>query len=107
MNQMFSQYWYNKTKNDLLLIIPSMEYNSIERREKKQIGIVKPLLTIKKENNQWNCSELEKLQRRFSELIDGKFNDDTNIYQLIKIFLLNVLNPFIHQWVHIYLFHLV
>ncbi|CAF0846747.1 unnamed protein product [Rotaria sordida] len=69
----------NKTKNDLLYLIPSMEYNSIERREKKQIGIVKPLLTIEQENNQWNCSELEKLQRRFSELIDGKFHEDKTL----------------------------
>lgn len=61
----------NKIKNDLINLIPSIEYNSIERREKKQIGIVKPLLTIKQDDNQWNCSELEKLQRRFSELIDG------------------------------------
>jgi len=69
----------NKTKNDLLSLIPSVEYNSIERREKKQIGIVKPLLTIKTDENQWNCSELEKLQRRFSELIDGKFPDEQTL----------------------------
>lgn len=65
----------NKTKNDFISLMPSINYNSIERREKKQIGIVKPLLTTDKENYQWNCSELEKLQRRFSELIDGKTND--------------------------------
>jgi hypothetical protein len=75
-NQLFNIDNINKTKNDLLSLIPSMEYNSIERREKKQIGIVKPLLTIKKDENQWNCSELEKLQRRFSELIDGKFYEE-------------------------------
>ena len=46
------------------------------RHEEKQIGIVKPLLTLNNENHQWNCSELEKLQRRFSELIDGKYPDD-------------------------------
>jgi hypothetical protein len=57
----------------------SLEYNSIERREKKQIGIVKPLLTIKNDENQWNCSELEKLQRRFSELLDGKSHDESTL----------------------------
>ncbi|CAF5033577.1 unnamed protein product, partial [Rotaria sp. Silwood1] len=78
----------HKSKNDLLSLIPTMEYNSIERREKKQIGIVKPLLTIDKDINQWNCSELEKLQRRFSELIDGKSNENNllpiNENQLIQ-----------------------
>jgi hypothetical protein len=70
----------NNTENDLLSMRPlSIEYKSIERREKKQIGIVKPLLTIDKENNQWNCSELEKLQKRFSELIDGKCHDDKTL----------------------------
>ncbi|CAF3164893.1 unnamed protein product [Rotaria socialis] len=69
----------NKSKNDQLLFIPPMEYNSIERREKKQVGIVKPLLTVEKQTNQWNCSELEKLQRRFSELIDGKSNEDKTL----------------------------
>jgi hypothetical protein len=73
----------NKNTNDLSSIIPSMQYASIERREKKQIGIVKPLLSIEKENHQWNCSELEKLQRRFSELLDGKLNDD-QIYPINK-----------------------
>ena len=56
-----------------------IEYQSNDRQEtKKQIGIVKPLLTLtNEENHQWNCSELEKLQRRFSELLDGKFPDET------------------------------
>ncbi|CAF1026875.1 unnamed protein product [Adineta ricciae] len=66
----------NDSKNDVLSLKSSMGYNSIERREKKQVGIVKPLLTVEKENNLWNCSELERLQRRFSELIDGKVSDE-------------------------------
>ncbi|CAF1017575.1 unnamed protein product [Adineta steineri] len=69
----------NKTPNDLLSSKPSLVYNSIERREKKQVGIVKPLLTVEKENNLWNCSELERLQRRFSELIDGKTHEDKTL----------------------------
>jgi hypothetical protein len=65
--------------NDILKLNPSMEYNSIERRDKKQIGIVKPLLSIRKDDNQWNCSELEKLQRRFSELLDGNFHEEQTL----------------------------
>lgn len=69
-------YNIDKTKTNLLNLIPTIDYNSIERRDKKQIGIVKPLLTVKQDDDQWNCSELEKLQRRFSELIDGSYSDD-------------------------------
>ena len=61
-------------------------FHSIERREKKQIGIVKPLSTVENDTNQWNCSELEKLQRRFSELLDGKSSED-KVFPLDRIVL--------------------
>lgn len=60
-----------KTKYDI-----PIEYQSTDRNDKKQIGIVKPLLTLNNDHQQWNCSELEKLQRRFSELLDGKYPED-------------------------------
>jgi hypothetical protein len=80
-----------------------MEYNTIEIREKKQIGIVKPLLTIKNdENHQWNCSELEKLQRRFSELIDGKYPEEETLLTDKNILIERIESLYSSMGSHIY-----
>ena len=43
------------------------------REEKKEIGVISPLPPLfPSEDERWNCSELEILQRRFSALIEGK-----------------------------------
>ena len=77
--------------------------HDIQVNEKKQIGIVKPLLTMKTNNNtdQWNCDELEKLQRRFSELLDGKIFDEQPINTNVLIERLQSIYSSMGSYVHV------
>ena len=64
-----------------------MKSEPFQRRQmtKKQIGVVQPFIfDSSRKEDRWNCSELEKLQRRFSELIEGQMkviDEDHNVLE--------------------------